>query len=80
MMVMLVLRRLERLLSRPMKLDQEEVGACAEDGSQVTREEGDEPPVIVGCEHLAPDIEPHWAVEGLVPAHVLGVVPRGGRV
>lgn len=63
MMVMLVLRRLERLLSRPMKLDQEEVGACAEDGSQVTREEGDEPPVIVGCEHLAPPASHHYNYE-----------------
>ena len=44
---------------RPMKLDQEEVGARSEDGSQVTREEGDEPPVIMGSEHFSPPASHH---------------------
>ena len=52
--MMLVLRMLERLLLRPVELDKEEVDSRAEDGPEVTREEGDEPPVTVGCEDLSP--------------------------
>ena len=51
--MMLVLRMLERLLLRPVELDKEEVDSSAEDCPEVTREEGDEPPVTVGCEDLS---------------------------
>ena len=52
--MMLVVRMLKRLLPRPVELDKEEVSSSAEDGPEMTREYGDEPPVTVGCEDLSP--------------------------
>ena len=59
MMMILLFWMLERLLSRPVKLDQEEVGSSAEDCPEMTGEEGNEPPVTVGSEHLAPPASHH---------------------